>query len=206
MPAAVTVRCPTDTVRTTQARTFGSRAGRPPARARVGLHKLLLVVVAVSTFAAIAPTSLAADERPTGGRIPTVTRLVKLFLEREAALGDAIRRADAPALGAMLTEDFEMRAGARAATPIPRADWMREVLAKRDGGGEIDRMAVHDLGTVALVSFTLGGPTGPIFVVDVWRAQGEAWKLAVRYASPTGTAQFAIPGAAAPESEIPKKY
>ena len=31
-------------------------------------------------------------------------------------------------------------------------------------------------------------------------------RLAVRYASPAGSSQFLIPGAGAPEAEIPKKY
>jgi hypothetical protein len=68
-------------------------------------------------------------------------------------------------------------------------------------------MAVHDLGTAAIVSFTQDGPSGPMFVVDVWRGQGGAeWKLAVRYASPVGASAFVIPGAGPEEKEIPKKY
>ena len=166
----------------------------------------MLAAIAFLFVAAAAMPLLAADERPTGGRVPTVTRLVKLYLERETAIGDAIRSADAQALASLLTDDFEMRTGARAAAPIPLADWMREVLRTRDGGDGIDRMAVHDYGTVAVVSFTMSGSAGPIFVVDVWRVQGTTSKLAVRYASPAGMAQFAIPGAGAQEPEIPKKY
>jgi hypothetical protein len=67
-------------------------------------------------------------------------------------------------------------------------------------------MAVHDFGAVAVASFTQGAPRGPMLVVDVWRAQGADWKLAVRYASPAGSAAFAIPGGGAGEPEIPKKY
>jgi hypothetical protein len=150
--------------------------------------------------------ALAADERPASGSVPTVTRLVKLYLDREAALGDAIRSGDGSALANLLTDDFELRAGARAAAPVPRADWMQEVLRTREAGDSIDRMAVHDYGTVAVVSFTMNANAGPIFVVDVWRAEGPQPKLAVRYASPAGTSKFAIPGAGASEPEIPKKY
>jgi hypothetical protein len=150
--------------------------------------------------------SLAADEQPTGGRVPTVTRLVKLFLEKEASVGAAVRNADANALGGLLTDDFELRTGARAASPIPRADWMRELLRTRDPGGDISRMAVHDFGAIAIASFTQSAAGGPVFVVDVWRAQGTDWKLAVRYASPVGSPAFAIPGGSASEPEIPKKY
>src|SRR5260370_41945888 len=150
--------------------------------------------------------SVAADEQPTGGRVPTVTRLVKLFLEKEASLGAAVRNADPTALGGLLTDDFELRTGARAASPIPRADWMRELLRTRDPGGDISRMAVHDFGAIAIASFTQGAAGGPVFVVDVWRGQGADWKLAVRYASPAGSPSFAIPGGSASEPEIPKKY
>jgi hypothetical protein len=160
----------------------------------------------LTAFVVASLPSLAADDQPTGGRVPTVTRLVKLFLEKEASLGAAVRNADATALGSLLTDDFELRTGARAASPIPRADWMRELLRTRDPGGEVSRMAVHDFGAVAIASFTQSAAGGPVFVVDVWRGQGSDWKLAVRYAGPAGLPAFAIPGGSASEPEIPKKY
>jgi hypothetical protein len=166
----------------------------------------LLAASMLPVLLVLAPVSPAADQQPTGGRVPTVTRLVRLFLDREAALADAIRSGDATAVGQLRADDFELRSGARAATPVPRAEWIREVLRERDGGGAIGPMAVHDYGTVAVVSFTLDGKTGPIYVVDVWRGEPASSKLAVRYASPAGTAEFAIPGAGSPEPAIPKKY
>jgi len=163
--------------------------------------------IAVATTAlllgGLAPASQAGDS-PT--RVPTITRSVKLFQERETALADAIRKADASALDKLLTEDFELRAGARAGRPVPRADYLHEVMRSRDAGGEIATMAVHDLGDVAVVSFTQGNRGGSLFVVDVWRKQGSDWQLAIRYASPAGTTTYAIPGAGADTSEIPKKY
>jgi hypothetical protein len=161
--------------------------------------------MALSLLAIAVTPSLAADERPSGGRVPTVTRLVALYLDREAALGDAIRSGDGSALANLLTDDFELRAGARAAAPVPRAAWMREVLRTLDAGDNVRSVAVHDYGTVAVVSFAMNAKAGPIFVVDVWRTEGPEPKLAVRYASPAGTSQFAIPGAGTPEAEIPKK-
>src|SRR5204862_8283458 len=141
-----------------------------------------------------------------GVRVSTVARVVKLCLEKAASLGAALRSADAAALGTLLTDDFELRAGASAASPIPRADWMRELLRTRDPGGEIGRMAVHDFGSIAIASFTQDAARGQVFVVDVWRGQGIDWKLAVRYASPAGSPAFAIPGGSASEPEMPKKY
>src|SRR5258707_843403 len=163
--------------------------------------------LAVAALVTTSLPSIAADEPPTGGRVPTVTRLVKLFLEKEASLGTAVRNADANALGALLTDDFELRTGARAASPIPRADWMRELLRTRDPGGEISGMAVHDFGAVAIASFTQRTAGGPLLVVDVWRGQaGGDWKLAVRYASSARSPAFTIPGRCAIEPEIPHKY
>lgn len=163
--------------------------------------------IAVATIAILlgagAPPSTAADA-PL--RVPTVTRSVKLFLERETALSDAVRSADAGALDKLLTEDFELRAGARAGQPVPRADFVREMMRSRDAGGEIASMAVHDLGDTAIVSFTQGNRGGALFVVDVWRKQGSDWQLAIRYASPAGSATYAIPGVGADTPEIPKKY
>ena len=146
-----------------------------------------------------------ADEPPSGGRVPTVTRLVKLFLDKEASLGAAVRRGDATALGALLADDFELRTGARVASPVPRTDWMRELMRTRDPGGDISGMAVHDYGTVAIASFTQESAGGPVLVVDVWHAQGADWKLAVRYSAPAGSPVFPIPGSGASEPEIPKK-
>lgn len=157
-------------------------------------------------FCAVIAAPPAGAEEPARGRVQTVTRLVKIFLDKEAALGEAARSGNAAALGALLTDDFELRAGARAASPIPRDDWLREVLRTRDAGGEVSRMAVHDFGSVAVASFNQGSSSGAMFVVDVWRQQGSDWKLAVRYASPAGASTFAIPGMGPAEPEIPKKY
>ena len=176
------------------------------AQCRIDELRRALALAALFVLPFVALQAEAADSQPGGAPVPTVTRLVKLFMEREVALGAAIRNGDAQALGDLLTDDFEMRSGARAAAPVSRADWMREVLRTRDGGTDIGRMAVHDYRTVQAVSFTMTGKAGAIFVVDIWRQEGESPKLAVRYASPTGTPQFAIPGASEPQLEFPKKY
>jgi len=156
--------------------------------------------------AAVAPgPASAADVAPA--RIPTVTRLVKLFLDREEALSAAMRAADTASLERTLTDDFELRTGALAANPVPRADFIAEVMRSRPASGAAGRMAVHDLDAVAIVSFVQGDDARTaVFVVDVWRRQGADWKLAIRYASPAGTAAFTIPGAGAAPPEIPKKY
>jgi hypothetical protein len=163
-------------------------------------------LLALMTLSVVAMPAIAADE-PAGGRVATVTRLVKLFLDREEALSAAMRAGDTASLERMLADDFELRAGARAASPIPRADFLKDVVRSRPAGEGPTRMAVHDLGNAAIVSFVQGDDARrAVFVVDVWRQSGPDWKLAIRYAGPAGTPDFPIPGASSPPTEIPKKY
>ena len=169
------------------------------------VHRFTAVVVGF-VFIALAPTIHAADERPSGGRVPTVTRLVKLFTEQEAALADAVRAGDGERAQQLLTNDFEMRIGAASARPIPRGDWLAEMIRSRNPGETPTGMAVHDLNGTAIVSFTQGVGSNAIFIVDVWRPVANDWQLAIRYAAPAGTATFPIPGAGAAAPEIPKKY
>jgi hypothetical protein len=171
--------------------------------------KSLAVAIAIGILVAgfVAPAYSADAPSTPPGRIPTVTRLVKLFLDREEALSAGMRSGDMASLERTLTDDFELRAGARAATPIPRADFLREVVRNRPASGAASQMAVHDLGSIAIVSFVQGDDAKrAIFLVDVWRQSGTDWKLAIRYAGPAGAPDFPIPGAGAPPSEIPKKY
>src|SRR5438105_8962840 len=97
------------------------------------IHRAALALICATTLAS--PAS-AADDRQTTTRIPTVTRLVKLFIERETALAAAIRAGDAAKTQAFLSDDFEMRTGAMAGTPVPRAEWIAEMMRLRDPGGD----------------------------------------------------------------------
>src|SRR5215470_11353881 len=115
MIPAATARCRTET---DHGRRRSERHRRDPPIRRAApaqqfsSRRVLLAAVALTFLLLVAMPSRAADERPTGGRVPTVTRLVALYLDREAALGDAIRGGDASALANLLTDDFELRAGA----------------------------------------------------------------------------------------------
>jgi hypothetical protein len=165
------------------------------------------IVTGVLVAEFVAPAHSADAPSAPPGRIPTVTRLVKLFLDREEMLSAAIGAGDMASLDRTLTDDFELRAGARAASPIPRADFLSDVARNRPTSGAASLMAVHDLGSITIVSFVQGDDAKrAIFVVDVWRQSGTDWKLAIRYAGPAGAPDFPIPGAGASPSEIPKKY
>jgi len=130
-----------------------------------------------------------------------------LFTERENRLAERLAARDAVGAGDLLTEDFELRAGAEPGRPIPRADWLAQSVQAPGRAGTPTQMAVHDLGSVAVVSFTqrFDGAKASLFVVDVWRRAGDEWKLAIRYAAPAG-ANALIPGVPPPKSEFPKRY
>lgn len=121
-------------------------------------------------------------------RIPTVTRLVKVFSELETRLA-VEAHGDADRLGESLDPAFEMRVGASPGVPVARDEWISRARAAPAAAPRIDQMAVHDLGDVALVSFretAEGASTGAArahFIVDCWKREGNRWKLAVRYLS-----------------------
>src|SRR5258706_7232564 len=166
------------------------------------LRTLIACGLAFASFYGTPFIASAEDTPPTGGRVPTVTRQVKAFLELEGRLAADIRRRDARSVGALLTPDFELRAAATPGNPTPRDEWIRLSLDQPGPPTRIEQMAVHDFGEVAVVSFlqvAMVGqkrdPTRDIATVDVWKRSGERWLLEVRYAGPAGAPEFAIPGA-----------
>lgn len=148
-------------------------------------HRIaLLALGALFVVPAFAQPTIAT------GRVPTVTRLVKRFSELEAGLATQARSADQAALDASLDPSFEMRVGGAPGTPVPRDEWIRETRAAAGRRWQIQQMAVHDLGDVALVSFRAVDASAASrhgardrFVVDCWKRDGDGWKLAVRYLS-----------------------
>lgn len=154
------------------------------------------------TFACCAATAVAQPAAPSS-RIPTVTRLVKLFSELEASLVNKAHEPGTTALDALLDPAFEIRAAGQPGTPIPRDEAIRELRAS-PRNGRIDQMAVHDLGDVALVSFreVAARSKNNRFIVDCWKRDGADWKLLVRYASgATSVAASRLPG-----GTIEKRY
>ena len=153
---------------------------------------------------------------PTGteqSRIPTVTRLVQMFSTLENELNENLRTSNLAAIQKLVTDDFELRAGSMPASPTPLAEWIRRSVGKDKPQLSIQQMAVHDYGNIAVVSFLFAHRTGNkdksgdnIFIVDIWKKSGESWKLASRYASPSGSPSFSIPGAATDLPRIEKRY
>lgn len=157
-------------------------------------------------YASLSP-ALHAQGTAQSQRVPTVTRLVKLFLDQEDALAAAMRAGDTAALERALADDFELRTAATAANPIPRSDFLAEIAARHPFVGPAGQMAVHDLGGFAVVSFIQGSDvTRAVFVVDVWRHAGADWKLAIRYAAAATPSDVTIPGEGPQPKVIPKRY
>lgn len=154
-------------------------------------------------FLSMTVTMLAASATVSAdgiGRIPTVTRLVKLFLDLEGKLIHAVDERDTRAVSSLLSDDFEMRVDAMPGNPVPRDAWLRKSFGESKSSSTIEQMAVHDLGKAAVVSYLWKIKTAKsesernIFVIDVWKREGKDWKLAVRYAAPSQKDATAIPG------------
>ncbi len=152
-------------------------------------------------MAAVVPDALAQGALH---RVPTVTRLVKIFTTLEYELSAAVRAGDAAAVDRMVTDDFELRSSVLPGVPTPRAEWLAQ--SKGKDTGEIEQMAVHDYGPVAVVSYAWKWqPRRDLLAVDVWVKSGDSWKLSVRYAGPAGDSTTAVPGAVLEAPVIQKK-
>ena len=128
---------------------------------------------------------------PLSSRIKTATRQATLFNNLETQMLLAVQKKDQAALTAMLTDDF--------AVEMPNADrmagedWVNSVMAK-DFALEkfgVHQMSVIDLGNAAVAKYerlqqaTQQGASenGQFFVIDLWKKNGDQWKLANRYVS-----------------------
>ncbi|MGA8033450.1 MAG: nuclear transport factor 2 family protein [Casimicrobiaceae bacterium] len=168
-----------------------------------------LSILLAATVAACIAFPAAAQPVQAPGRIPTVTRLVKVFYDLESRLVSNLVARDTKAIDQALEPDFELRAGSMPGTPVPRADWIRQVQ-ENPSQASIDQMAVHDFGSVAIVSFRLVPAATPasaanagLFIVDSWKRDGDGWKLATRYLSNAAAPASAIPASA---GTIHKRY
>jgi ketosteroid isomerase-like protein len=182
-------------------------ARRPNVSTRRPLERFKPLHLPIALLAACLAATALAQPAPQAGNVPTVTRLVKMFSELERGLVDKIHAKDAGALDAMLDPSFEMRVGTAPGTPVARDAWIRDTR-KSTAAPRIEQMAVHDFGNVAVVSFRernlragAASRGRDRFVVDCWKRDGDAWKLAVRYVSDAGA-----PAAAPASGTLDKRY
>jgi hypothetical protein len=117
------------------------------------------------------------------GRVMTVTRTVKQFSELENQLDSALRAHDDAALTKLLAANFELRSAAAPGQPLPRAEWLAQPLPPKP---QTSQMAVHEYGTVFVVSFL--DVAQHAFIIDVWNKADDHYALSVRYTNATSGA------------------
>ncbi|MGE5324615.1 MAG: nuclear transport factor 2 family protein [Actinomycetota bacterium] len=139
-------------------------------------------------------------------RIITATKQVTMFDGLEKQMLHAVQSKDKAALESMLTEDCSINMPDSDAMDC--ADWIDSVMNKDFALAKfvIRQMGVADLGTAAVVSYDRiqdskykGKPDGgEFYVVDLWKKDGNTWKLADRYVSRVGTIPYMPKGTVKP--------
>lgn len=135
--------------------------------------------IIVACFLGCAATLAFAQQ---AGRVMTVTRSVVVFSNLENKLDAALRGNDEGAISKLLAADFEQRDGNAPDQPLPRAEWLKVSHVTPS----ISRMAVHEYGNVAVVSFADAAQHA--FIVDVWNKTADGYALSVRYSSNSAAA------------------
>lgn len=153
---------------------------------RIAISFALLAVLLQIHSPALAQTSESG-----GRRIVTTTRLVAQFSDLEQKLTEAVQHKDKAALNRFLSDDFEVWTPAPPGDPIPREEWLQNVL---NGfilqSFQLRQMAVRMAGETAVVSFVQHRVckgqdcSGDRFIVDLWQQHNGAQQLIVRYESP----------------------
>lgn len=178
------------------------------------MKKLALALV---LLAPVCSGGLAATVEPAVGaadqaRVPTVTRLVKIFGTLETQWMESVQRRDTAGIERILSDDFEMRIASAPGQPTPRAEWIKQSITDAPFTSSIEQMAAHELGNVIVVSFLWkldvaesSAISPQVFVVDTWTQEAGTWRVRTRYAAPVGNSGKNVPGAAAIATIIKKK-
>lgn len=159
--------------------------------------RLFAVLIATSVFFA-AQEPVKPKLNP---RIVTATKQVSMFSDLEMQMLKAVQKKDKDALQAMLTDDCVI--AMPNADPLPGDEWVDSVMAKDFTLKSFAMRGVFfvDLGNAAVVKFerrqdaTNAGKaeSGEFFVVDLWKKDGDAWKLANRFVSKTSSESRVTP-------------
>jgi hypothetical protein len=156
--------------------------------------RLMSVLIVTSIFSAT-----QEPVKPSlSPRIITATKQVTIFNGLEKQLLQAVQKKDKAAVQAMLTDDLYIEMPD--ADPLPGDDWLDSVMAKDYTlkSFVVRQMSTIDLGNAVVVKFdrlqeavSKGKPdSGEFFVVDVWKKDGENWKLASRYVSKVSSVPY----------------
>jgi hypothetical protein len=120
----------------------------------------------------------------------------------ENQLLQAVQKKDKAAAQAMLSDDLMIEMPD--ADPLPGDDWLDSAMAKDYTlkSFVVRQMSAIDLGNAVVVKFDRlqeaaskgHADSGEFFVVDLWKKDGDTWKLASRYVSKVSS-QPSIPKA-----------
>lgn len=172
---------------------------------------MLRYVLAVLVVSAYLPLLVSQGKAQTV-RIqgPLATRLVKLYSDYESRLAEAINRRDDTEIDRLVARNFELRSTNNIATPTPRADWISQLFTEPAAAVSIGGMAVHDYGSVRIVSFLMKRKTADhnlpsVAIIDVWMKSGNTSILKVRYAALQTSSSQLVPGEVR-EPHINKRY
>ena len=131
-------------------------------------------------------------------RIITATKQVTMFTGLEKQMLQAIQSRNKTALSSMITDDCTIHLPD--SDPMPGDDWVDSVVNQNFVLKKyvIRQMSVADLGTSAVVSYdriqesSYQGKAdgGEFYVVDLWKKEGDTWKLSDRYVSKVGTTPY----------------
>lgn len=155
------------------------------------------------------PLMAAAQEpvKPSlSPRIITATRQVSIFTDLEKQMLKAIQTKDKAGLSNLVADDcvIEMPDS----DPLAADDWMASVLSKDYAlkSFQVRQVSALDQGDFVIVKYDRvqkaaykGAPDdGEFFVVDLWKKNGDAWKLANRYVSKVSSVPWMPKGDARP--------
>ncbi len=160
------------------------------------LIRCLVFIVSIAFAASIAAPAQEPTQPKLTPRIITATKQVTLFMGLERQMLQAVQKKDKTSLQALLGDDFTIEMPN--ADPLDGEDWLDSVTAKDFNlkSFVIRQMSVADLGESAIVKYERiqestyqGKPDGgEFFVVDLWKKNGDAWKLANRYVAKVSSA------------------
>jgi len=139
-------------------------------------------------------------------RIVTATKQVTMFNGLEKQMLQAVQSKNKTGLASMITDECTIHLPD--ADLMPGDDWVDSVMNKDFVLKKfvIRQMDVADLGTAAVVSYDRvqessyqGKPDGgEFYVVDLWKKEGDTWKLSDRYVSKVGTTPYMPKGPVKP--------
>ncbi len=113
--------------------------------------------------------------------------------QRERDWNDAIKARDVARASSFMADDYFLAVG-RPSAPLgvfPKAQWLAVLPHYEISEFRVGEMVVHLYGTTATVAYpyyqvaTSHGDdlSGDYIILDVWRYDGTAWKVAARYST-----------------------